>query len=72
MREGAPELTPRQREVLELVGSGLSYGKVALRLGISRETVRVYARQVHAVLNGEYRLLNPRDALQQFFHNDRD
>ncbi|MFC5380866.1 helix-turn-helix domain-containing protein [Aquipuribacter nitratireducens] len=41
-RVGAPSLTPRQEEVLRLVGRGLSYAEVAARLVVSRGTVRAH------------------------------
>lgn len=38
-------LTPRQRQVAELVADGLSNKAIARELGISIETVRVHLRQ---------------------------
>ncbi|MEU3020822.1 response regulator transcription factor [Nocardiopsis sp. NPDC007018] len=39
-RERAPELTPRETEVLRLVAKGLAYKQIARRLGISHRTVQ--------------------------------
>jgi len=33
-------LTPREREVLRLLGQGFGVGEIAARLGIARETAR--------------------------------
>jgi len=44
-----PELTPRQAEVLRLLGEGLSTEAIASRLGIAVETARNHIR---AVLRG--------------------
>ena len=39
-------LTPRQREVLNLIADGLPVRAVALRLGLSEATVRNYVRRI--------------------------
>lgn len=39
-------LTPREREVLTLVGKGFGYSEVARLLGISSDTVNEYMRRV--------------------------
>lgn len=44
MLGGVPRLTPRQREVLVLIASGLSTAETAKRLGLSGETVRNHLR----------------------------
>lgn len=41
-----PELTPRQREILELVASGLSYKEVGARLIVSENTVKYHMGEV--------------------------
>jgi two-component system, LuxR family, response regulator FixJ len=42
LRERAAELSPRQREVMDLVATGLSSKQIAARLGISPRTVENY------------------------------
>jgi PAS domain S-box-containing protein len=51
-----PQLTPRQREVLELIATGLSTSEIATRLSISRETVRNHLRGIFAELDVHTRL----------------
>lgn len=73
MREAPYDrLTPRQREVLELVGEGLSYGKVAFRLGISRRTVEVYVRQIipHIEPYLPAERFTPRAAIMRYYLRD--
>ena len=40
-------LKPREREVLELLGAGLSNKVIAIRLGISEATVKAYLGQIY-------------------------
>jgi PAS domain S-box-containing protein len=51
-----PRLTPRQREILELIASGLSTSEIARRLTLSTETVRNHVRSVLGELNVHTRL----------------
>lgn len=48
-------LTPRQREILELIGAGLTNDEIAGRLGCAVNTVKVHKRAMYerACPNGE-------------------
>ena len=48
--DGAPRLTPRQREVLRLIVDGLSAPSIARRLGISVHTVRNHIQLIYKSL----------------------
>jgi DNA-binding NarL/FixJ family response regulator len=50
-----PELTARERQVLELVGSGLRNHAIAQRLGISQKTVANYLSAIFVKLHVEDR-----------------
>ncbi len=50
-----PRLTPRQRDVLELIASGLSTSEVARELTLSTETIRNHLRGVYRELNAHTR-----------------
>lgn len=47
---GVARLTPREREVLSMLGEGLEASAVAARLGISVTTVRTHIRHILATL----------------------
>ncbi|MEM7583333.1 MAG: response regulator transcription factor [Acidobacteriota bacterium] len=44
------ELTPREREVLDLLSRGFRYREIAERLGIALETVRTHIRHIYEKL----------------------
>jgi DNA-binding NarL/FixJ family response regulator len=48
---GSPDLTPREAEVLALVGKGYINKEIADRLGISLETVRSYLKNIYEKLH---------------------
>jgi PAS domain S-box-containing protein len=54
--EGEPRLTPRQREILDLIVSGLSTSEIAKKLTLSTETVRNHVRSVLGELHVHTRL----------------
>jgi PAS domain S-box-containing protein len=54
--EPQPRLTPRQREVLGLIASGLSTAEIAAQLTISPETVRNHLRSLFSELEVHTRL----------------
>ena len=46
-----PALTSREREVLQLLARGLSYGEAATSLGVSLDTVRTHVRHAYEKLH---------------------
>jgi two-component system, NarL family, response regulator len=50
-RAGRPALTPREREVLELVRTGLRNREIAASLGVSEETVQTHVKSILAKLD---------------------
>jgi DNA-binding CsgD family transcriptional regulator len=54
--EPQARLTPRQREILGLIASGLSTSEIATQLTISRETVRNHLRSLFSELHVHTRL----------------
>jgi DNA-binding NarL/FixJ family response regulator len=52
-REGAAvdaDLTPRERQVLELLSGGMTIGQIASRLGISPRTVETHVAKLYRKL----------------------
>ncbi len=56
MAEGAPALTPRQHEVIRLLGSGLTTSQMAEVMALSPETVRNHVKSTLRELNAKSRL----------------
>lgn len=50
------ELTKRELEVLEYVVMGLSNKEVAEKLGVSKDTIRVYMNKIYLKLNVKNRI----------------
>lgn len=55
-RSRQPQLTPREQEVLDLIGRGLSDRQIATSLGLSYETARTYVKTVRRKLGSNNRL----------------
>lgn len=58
-------LTPRERDVLELLGDGLSNHAIAERLGISGHTVKFHLASVYGKLHATTRAEAVRRAFQR-------
>ena len=55
-RPDVPTLTPRQAEVLRMLGTGLTTRQMADRMGLSQETVRNHVKAALGELNAKSRL----------------
>ena len=54
-RDSQDLLTPREREILQLLADGMSNGDVAAKLFISQETVKSHVRHILAKLEADTR-----------------
>jgi PAS domain S-box-containing protein len=63
-------LTPRQNEILQLLGQGASTADIATMLGLSKETVRNHVRQLLRALGAHSRLEAVARAHQQGLLDD--
>jgi DNA-binding NarL/FixJ family response regulator len=54
-KEGTDMLTPREREILQLLADGMSNGDVAGKLFISQETVKSHVRHILTKLEADTR-----------------
>lgn len=63
--EPLPELTPREREVLEHLVQGANYLNVAARLGIGAETVRTHIKSIYRKLHVSNRADVVRTAIER-------
>jgi DNA-binding CsgD family transcriptional regulator len=61
------QLTPREREVLALIGEGLSSGEAALRLYISKRTVDCHLANIYDKLGVNNRVQAANIARRQGF-----
>jgi two-component system, NarL family, nitrate/nitrite response regulator NarL len=48
---GAPALSPREEEALDLIARGLTHAQAATRMGVSRATVDTYVERIRAKLH---------------------
>jgi NarL family two-component system response regulator LiaR len=51
LKSSLSALTEREKEVLQLLATGLTYGKIAQRLGVSPETIKMHLKKVYRKLN---------------------
>jgi DNA-binding NarL/FixJ family response regulator len=70
-RKSAAELTPREREVLELVVAGRSNAEIGDVLYISRKTASVHVANIKVKLGAESRIGIVTTALQQRLVEDQ-
>jgi NarL family two-component system response regulator LiaR len=45
------QVTPREREVLQLVSKGHSYKEISHKMGVSHETVKKHLKNIYRKLN---------------------
>jgi DNA-binding NarL/FixJ family response regulator len=55
LEEGDRTLTPRQREILQMLADGMQTEAVARKLGLSTETVRTHTKRILAKLHADTR-----------------
>ena len=59
--KGYIQVTPREREVLQLLSGGLSYKKISEEMEISHETVKMHLKNIYRKLNVQNKI----EALQK-------
>ena len=59
-----PRLSPREREVLELMARGAAYKEIATHLDLGIETIRMYVKHIYTKLHVHSRS----EAVAKFFH----
>ena len=64
-REGRPQVTPREVEVLELISQGLRDKEIADAIGISEKTVYVHVKNILAKLDVKDRTAAVRAAVRR-------
>lgn len=61
MKNGIQLLTVREREVLQLLSTGLTYEKIAEQLEVSHETVKMHLKNIYRKLKAQNKI----EALQK-------
>ena len=51
MKDEKSKLTPRELQVVALIGADLKYKEIAKQLGLGYETVKTYAARIRKKLN---------------------
>ena len=54
-------LTPREKEVIHLLSSGLSYEKIAVQMNVRHETVKMHLKNIYRKLEAKNKI----EALQK-------
>jgi DNA-binding CsgD family transcriptional regulator len=62
MNDAAQTITPREKEVLHLLSTGLTYEKIALHLGVSHQTVKMHLKNIYRKLGVQNKI----EALNKF------
>jgi LuxR family maltose regulon positive regulatory protein len=50
MKDAMQLLTEREREVVQRLSMGLTYGKIAVQMGVSHETVKMHLKNIYRKL----------------------
>ena len=61
MKDGMQLLTKREKEVVQLLSLGLTYEKIAMRMKVSHETVKMHLKNIYRKL----KVKNKIEALQK-------
>lgn len=62
-----PHLSPRQRQVLELIAEGLTNSEIGAELGITERTVKAYTSELYQKLDASNRASAVAEAVKQGF-----
>lgn len=62
MNDAAQLITPREKEVLHLLSTGLTYEKIALQLKVSHQTVKMHLKNIYRKLGVQNKI----EALNKF------
>ncbi len=54
-------LTPREKEVIHLLSSGLSYEKIAVQMNVRHETIKMHLKNIYRKLEAKNKI----EALQK-------
>lgn len=62
MNDTAQPITPREKEVLQLLSKGLTYEKIAKHLNVSHQTVKMHLKNIYRKLGVQNKI----EALNKF------
>jgi DNA-binding NarL/FixJ family response regulator len=63
--DDAPPLTPRERDVVELLAHGSTYDEIGVALGVSTNTIRTYIRSIYEKLHACSKTEAVREAMRR-------